>query len=271
MIRNYFKLALRNLIKRKGYSLLNILGLAIGITCCLLIFQYVSFERNYDTFLENADRIARLRIDNYQQGNLSWQSATVYPAFGPTMKKDFPEIEEFCRLHDADILLSNDERNIKFIEPKGYYADPSFLKMFSIKLLNGNPDKVLDAPDKLLISESMSRKYFGNEEAIGKRLTLRDPGYSRTLEVTGVFKEFPSNSHLAINHLISYSTLGSINRELGDTSNAVENSWGWYDFYTYFQLKDGADLNKLQAKLPAFTDQYLNSNVISNKTPAFLK
>ena len=88
MIGNYFKLALRNLIKRKGYSLLNILGLAIGIACCLLIFQYVSFERSYDSFPDKAKHIARLRLDSYQQGKLSWQSATIYPAFGPTLKKD---------------------------------------------------------------------------------------------------------------------------------------------------------------------------------------
>jgi len=259
MIRNYLKLAARNLIKRKGYSLLNILGLAIGITCCLLIFQYVSFERSYDSFPEKAKQIARLRLDSYQQGKLSWQSATVYPAFGPTMKKDFPEVEDFCRLIDADILLSNDEKNVKFNEEKGYYADPSFLDMFSIKLKEGNPKTVLNGPNKMLLSESMAKKYFGNEDAVGKRLTLRDPNYTRTLEVTGVFKEFPFNSHLIINHLVSYSTLGSIMQSFGDTSNATETAWGWYDFYVYTQLKQGTDLKKLESKLPAFCDRYINN------------
>src|SRR4030095_327655 len=228
MIGNYFKLAIRNLLKRKGYSLLNILGLAIGITCCLLIFQYVSFERSYDSFPEKAKQIARLRLDSYKQGKLLWQSALVYPAFGPTMKKDFPEVEDFCRLIDADVLLSNDEKNIKFTEEKGYFADPSFLNMFSIKLKEGNPKISLDAPDKMLLSESMAKKYFGNEEAVGKRLILRDPNYTRTLEVTGVFNELPSSSHLIISHLLSYSTLGSIGRNRGDTSNSTETSWGWY-------------------------------------------
>ncbi len=259
MITNYLKLASRNLIKRKGYTLLNILGLAIGITCCLLIFQYVSYERSYDSFPDKAQQIVRLRLDSYQQGKLSWQSATIYPAFGPTLKKDFPEVEDFCRLMDADILLSNDEKDIKFNEDKGYFADPSFLSMFSVQLKSGNSNTALDAPDKIMLSETTAKKYFGNANPIGKKLTLRNPYYTRTLNVTGVFKEFPSNSHLIINHLLSYSTLGAINRNFGDTSNSTETSWGWYDFYTYLQMKKGSDLKKFEAKFPAFCDRYINS------------
>src|SRR5258706_2439572 len=125
MISNYLKITFRNLLKRKGYTMLNVLGLAIGITCCLLIFQYVAFERSYDTFEPQYDRIVRLRLDSYEQGKLAWKSTTSYPAFGPFMKRDFPEVEDFCRLIDANVLLSNDARNIKFYEEKGYFADPS--------------------------------------------------------------------------------------------------------------------------------------------------
>src|SRR5450432_1850304 len=113
MLKNYLKIAFRNLTSRKGYSLLNILGLAIGITCCLLIFQYVSYERSYDTFNKNAKNIVRLRLDKYQQGRLEWKSATIYPAIGPTLKKEFPEVDDFCRLHDAELLLSNQEKDVK--------------------------------------------------------------------------------------------------------------------------------------------------------------
>jgi putative ABC transport system permease protein len=146
MLFNYLKLAFRNLTKRKGYSLLNIAGLAIGITCCLLIFQYVAYERSFDSFEDKAKQIVRLRLDSYQQGKLSWRSATIYPAFGPTMKKDFPEVEEFCRLVDADLLLSNDEKQIKFSELKGYFADPSFLPLFNVQLTKGNPRQLLRDP-----------------------------------------------------------------------------------------------------------------------------
>ena len=259
MITNYLKLALRNLVKRKGYAMLNILGLAIGITCCLLIFQYVAFEKSYDKFQPKADEIVRLRLDSYHQGKLQWKSATVYPAFGPTMKKDFPEVEEFCRLIDANGLFANDERNVKFNEEKGYYADPSALSMLGIQLTKGNSKTALNGPDKILLSENTAKKYFGTDDAMGKKLVYRDPSFTRTLEVTGIFKEFPANSHLIINHVLSYSTLGSILRQFGDTSNATETAWGWYDFYVYLQLKPGTDRKKLESKFPAFCDRYINS------------
>jgi putative ABC transport system permease protein len=259
MITNYLKLAFRNLTKRKGYSLLNIAGLAIGIACCILIFQYVAYERSYDSFPGKADQIVRLRLDSYQQGKLAWKSATSYPAFGPTMKKDFPEVEDYCRLIDAELLLSNEERNVKFNEEKGYYADPSFLSMFNVQLIKGNPKTALDAPGKILLSEKNAKKYFGNDEPMGKRLVYRDPEYTTSFEVTGIFKEFPSNSHLIINHLVSYSSLGSRLRQEGDTTNATETNFGWYDFYTYLQMKQGTDLKKFESKLPAYCNKYINN------------
>src|SRR5205085_4330185 len=188
MISSYLKIAFRNLFKRKGYTILNVFGLAIGITCCLLIFQYVAFEKSYDTFEPQTNQVVRLRLDAYQQGKLAWQSATSYPAFGPTLKRDFPEVEDYCHLIDANLLLSNDERHIKFKEEKGYFADPSFLSMFNIQLIKGNVKTALDAPDKILLSENTAKKYFGNDDPLGKRLTDRDPDYTRTFEVTGVFK-----------------------------------------------------------------------------------
>ncbi len=260
MITNYFKLAFRNLFKRKGYSLLNIFGLCLGITCCLMIFQYVAYERSYDRFPDKAKDIVRLRLDSYQQGKLAWKSATVYPAFGPTMKKDFPEVEEFCRLYDANMLLANDEREVKYTEQQGYYCDPSFLSMFSLQLIKGNPATALNGPDKILLTEEMSRKYFGTEDPLGKKLTLREPSFTRTFEVTGVFKDVPANSHLIINHLVSYATLESLLRFYGDTTNQVNTSWGWYDFYTYLQLKPNTDLQKFRSKFPAFCDKYINNN-----------
>ena len=113
MIRSYFKIAIRNLLKRSDYSILNVLGLSIGIACCLLIFQYVSYEKSYDNS-PKADQIVRLRLDNYQDGKLAWQSAAVYPAFAPLMKKDFPEIEDYCRLAVAVSPQSNRTRLVRF-------------------------------------------------------------------------------------------------------------------------------------------------------------
>jgi len=259
MLKNHLKLAWRSLIKRKGYSALNILGLAIGIACCLLIFHYVAYERSYDRFQPDAGQIVRLRLDQYQQGKLAWQSATVYPAIAPAMKNEFPEVEKFGRLIDANLLLSNPEKNIKFKELKGYYAEPSILQMFDIRLIKGNPATALDGPDKIVLSETMARKYFGNEDPIGKRLTAQDQ-LLENCEVTGVFRDYPSNSHLILNHLVSWSTLGKQLRLQGDSSNATETAWGWYDFYVYLQLKPGASWQTLEAKLPAFCDRHLNND-----------
>ncbi len=258
MLKNHLRLAWRGLTKRKGYSILNILGLAIGITCCLLIFQYVAFERSYDGFEQNASRIVRLRLDAWQKGKLAWQSATVYPAIAPAMKKDFPEVENYCRLIDANFLLANDHNQNKIRETKGYYADPAALDMLGVRLIEGNPATALDGPYKIVLSEATARKYFGQEDPLGKRLTVKE-GDRISLEVTGVFREYPANSHLILHHLISYTTLDAEIAKGGDSTRPAETAWGWYDFYAYVQLKPGTDWHQLQAKMPAFCDRHLNN------------
>ena len=266
MIINYIKIAFRNLRKRKGHTFLNIAGLTIGMTCCLLIFHYVSYERSYDDFHKNGNDIVRLRIDSYKKGELRWKSATVYPAIAPTMKKDFPEVQDFCRLIDAGFLITNEATQAKFREEKGYFADQSILKMFNIPLSQGNPSTALTGPDKMIISQSMATKYFGTKEALGRQLTIRGEGLSQTYDISGVFKDYPANSHLDIKYLLSYDAFKKIILTVwGDSSNPAETAWGWYDFYAYLQLKPGTDVNKLAAKLPAFSDRYMNSTEWAKK------
>ena len=259
MFKNYLTTAFRNIFKRKGFSLLNIFGLTIGMSCCLLIFHYVSYERSYDDFVPDSKNVVRLRLDNYQKGKLAWKSATVYPAIAPHLKKDYPEVEDFCRIIDANLLLSTESNTLKFNEDKGYYAEPSFLSMFDLKLTEGNRKQVLDGPDKMIISESMAKKYFGSEEPVGKKLLQRDQSQTQAYEITGVFKDFPANSHLDIKYLVSWSTFSKYLRTQGDTSNALETSFGWYDFYSYLKLKPGTDWKKFEKKLPVFCDKYINS------------
>ena len=259
MIKNYFKLAFRNIFKRKGFSLLNIAGLTIGMSCCLLIFHYVSYEKSYDKFEPDANQIVRVRLDSYQKGVLAFKSATSYPAIGPTMKKDFPEVQNFCRLIDDNLLLSNEALNKRFSEDKGYYADNAAIDMFGFHFIKGNAKDALAGPDKIILSESTAKKYFGDIDALGKTLVNRNGDHIQPFEVTGVYKDFPSNSHLIMKYLVSYATLGKELRSEGDSSNSSETAWGWYDFYVYLQLKPGVDYKKLEAKLPAFTDKYINS------------
>jgi len=259
MFKNNFRIAFRNILKRKGYSFLNIAGLTIGMSCCLLIFHYVSYEKSYDRFEPGAKQIVRVRLDSYQKGVLAFKSATSYPAIAPAMKKDFPEVESTCRLIDDDLLLSNEEQNKRFSENKGYYADPSVIGMFGLHFVRGDPANALNGPGKIILSESTARKYFGNGDAVGKTLVNRNGSHVQPFQVEGVYEDFPANSHLILNYLVSYATLGDELRQEGDTSNRSETAWGWYDFYVYVRLRPGIDYHQLEAKMPAFADRYLNS------------
>jgi putative ABC transport system permease protein len=272
MLSSYLKLAIRNLAKRKGYSLLNILGLAIGMTCCLLIFQYVSYERSFDGFHKKADQIVRLRLDLHDQGKLTMQSAAVFPGVPALMQKQIPEVENYCRLIDTriswskgdpvqnSIVFTNEERDIKALENKGYYADQSFLDIFTIAVLKGDRKTLLDAPDKMILSETTAKKYFENEDPVGKKMTVQEGGNAYHYVVTGVFKDYPANSHLAFNYLISYRTFYNLVTHLGAPQWAdPETSMGWYDYYDYLQLKPGTDQKKFESKVHAFADRYLNN------------
>lgn len=269
MLTSYFTIALRNLAKRKGFTLLNIFGLALGMACCLFILQYVRYERSYDRFHANAGDLYRLRLDAYQEGRLAWRSATVYPAFAPTMKRDFPEVQDACRLIDAECIMSNPKTNIKFAEKKGYYADQAFLNMFSLDLRSGDSKTALTGPDKILVSESTAKRYFGHTDVLGENLVVKDPNFFQTYEISGVFRDYPANSHLVIDYLISYATFSKlVTQAWQDTTNATETAWGWYDFYTYLQLKPGTDVEAFRAKFPAFVDKYPNKRYIERKINA---
>jgi putative ABC transport system permease protein len=259
MFRNYITIAVRNLAARKGYAIINLVGLTIGMCSCLLIFHYVSFEKSYDQFQPQSRNIVRLRLDNYQKGQLAWKSAAVYPAIAPTLKKDYPEVENFCRLHDAEMLVTNPATNVKFHETKGYFADTAALSMLGFKMIEGGGAQALYGPDRMVISRTMARKYFGTEHATGKQLMWRAIRGLKAFDITGVFEDYPVNSHLDINYLVSYATLARIVEANGDTSNATETSFGWYDFYAYLQLRPGTDLAAFENKLAGFTNKYINS------------
>ena len=259
MIRNIIKLALRNLFKRSGYSMLNLAGLTTGMVCSLLILQYVLYERSYDRFPADADSVYRLRLDCYQKGELAWRSATVFPAYAPFMQRDFPEIEAVCRLYDAEAIFTNQKRDLHFAERKGYFADAGFLKVFDLPLVQGNTEQALAAPSQLVVSKQFAQKYFGTTDVLGQTLSVNRDGMPVDMQITGVFDAFPENSHLIVDYLISMPSLANIVAARGDTTRPLETSWGWYDFYTYVKLNPRADAGAFAARVPAFTDKYVNS------------
>ncbi|WP_198174909.1 ABC transporter permease [Spirosoma arboris] len=240
MLRNYFKIAWRNLLKNRPFFLINTLGLAVGMASCLLILQYVTFERSYDDFHPDAQNIYRIELDSYQNGKLAFKSATSFPAIAPALKKDFPEVLETARLYDAqtDVVTYN---NVHYREDNYSFADNSVFKIFKIDFLSGNPATALSDKHTVVMSETTARKYFGNQNPMGKTLLLGREPYL----VKGVYKDYPKNSHLELDLLFSYRT-----------EPEAQTSWGWYDFYTYVKLKPSTNPDQFQAKITDLVQKY---------------
>lgn len=249
MLLNYFKIALRNLLRHKLFSLINILGLAIGMAACLLILQYVHFELSYDTFHRNGKDIYRVPVEYYlANGQRDYIEAAAPPAMGPTLKQDFPEVADMARIFADNVIMTY--QNTRFWEEKIYYADPSFLSVFSFPLINGDARTALSEPNTLVLTESAARKYFGKDEPVGKIIQLDG---QQNLLVTGVLQDVPVNSHLQFSALISFATLEQ--REQGNLYSHG-NDWGWYNFFTYLRLKPQVNADRFAAKLPAFIQKY---------------
>jgi putative ABC transport system permease protein len=258
MLRSFLQIALRNFTKRKGYSILNLLGLTIGIASSLLIFKYVAFERSFDNFHPHADRIFRVQESNYQNGRYVDNWASTSPAVGPTLKKEFPEVGKTCRLIEYGLLLSNDTRNVKSYENRSFAADTSVLSMLQLPLVQGDRATALKGVNKVILSEERALKYFGSENPVGKTLTFRSSGDVRILEVSGVFKALPPNSHLILDVLFSYATYSDIVGRYGQPNDPTETAWNWPQFFTYIELRPGTDRDAFEAKLPAFMTRHYN-------------
>jgi len=247
MIKNILLIALRNFRKDKWYSLLNVLGLTIGITFSLFLIFYVTDELNFDRYHEKADRI--YRIVSYIQErdkNTDW-TATQLP-LASTLKKDFPEVEESARLLNKErTLFKNGEKS--FYETKIYYADSTVFNIFTYRFIEGNAAHALNEPNSIVISKTLAEKYFGkNTQVVGKTLkTVYD-----LYKVTGVIEDVPQNSHLRFDMLISMSTVLK-GRNIG------QDNWGSFNNYTYVVLKPGANAETFNKKLLPMYDKYMKA------------
>ncbi len=235
MIGNYFKSTFRNIAKNKTYTILNILGLALGIAACLFILQYVSYERSYDRFHENYEDIYRVTYKVYRDGELNIDCAAAVPRVGPFMKEKMPEVIDYARVYPMSGMVSYG--NVDYREPRMHMTDPSFLKIFTFPLIAGDPETALAEPYAVVITKEIAHKYFGREDPMGKILRLNG---EHNLEVTGVTENVPDNSHFKYDFLVSYATLNSWNTS-DEGEIWSETSWGWYDFNTYVQLRSGTD------------------------------
>ncbi|OEK02794.1 ABC transporter permease [Roseivirga sp. 4D4] len=253
MFKSYFKIAWRNIVKKKTYSILNIFGLGLGIACCFLIFMFVQDEKSYDTYHEKGERIYRVTHGYKPPGGNEedakantfwvWANARV----GPALLDYFPEIDKIAQFSGrSDLLLRNGDN--LYQEEGVFFMDSTVFDVFSWKLLEGDPETALTAPFSIVLTETTAKKYFGDQDAIGKVLKgSASAGRSNAGDyvVTGIMEDIPSNSHFRFNALLSLSTYKKSNPRVFDM-------WGYADFYTYFLVNKGFNAATFKEKIPAF-------------------
>lgn len=255
MFKSHLTLAIRNLLKRKLYSFINIFGLAIGVAVCLVILKYVDFELSYDRFHKNAGNIYRTTTTYYQNGELRGTGVISSYAQGPSLMADMPEIKRYIRTHPmyggAVIAYTPSAGNpVLFHEENIIYADSTFLDVFTFKAHRGDPATSMDQPNSVVLTTKMAKKYFGDQDPIGKMLKVSGGWSDGDYEVTAVLEDVPENSHLYFEILFPIHNLLKSGQYLSD------DGWGWNNFYTYVELYPDADLKNLEEKFPAFIEKY---------------
>ena len=244
MLRNYLKIAWRNLLKNKLYSIINIFGLAIGLTCFLLISLYVVDELSYDRYLKDADRIYRVHSD-IKFGGTEMKMALSSDPFGPTLKKDYPEVEQYVRLYADNSRRFIRKGNEFLVEHNCVNADSTFFEVFPFHILEGDAKTALNAPNTVVVSQSVAKKYFGSSSALGKTLStgVHNP---QEYKVTAVYEDIPQNSHFRTNIIFSFK---NVDYKFGNFLS--------HNFYTYIKLKKGTDYKQLEAKFDGLLDKYI--------------
>jgi len=262
MIKNYLKIAIRSILRDKLSSFINIFGLALAMCCCLLIYLFIKDELSYDRYNSNADRTYRITRNFLSpDGSVNLHLGHLAPPFGPLLKNDFPEFEEVARTLNTRFLIAlqeGAEEKKAFNEEGVYYAEPEVFKIFNISMAEGTADKALTEPFQLMLSEKTAKKYFGSESAVGKSLKV---GNRYDVVVSGVFKEFPKQSHWHPDILVSFSTLN-------DTTiygrRGLETNWGNNSFGTYALVKEPFDAKKMEKQFPAFVDRHMGAENAEN-------
>jgi len=255
MIKNYVKIAWRNLMHHKVYSGINIFGLAIGIAGCLLILQYVNYELSYEDFQVNKDRIYRVQQDRYDNGKLSTQWAAGAFGVGNAFKDAIPEIEDYVKIvRPGNITTEVQNQPLKIKEV--FFASGSFFKIFTYPLLSGDKNTALKEPNTVALSETTARKIFGTTHVIGKSLELnRKNNYL----ITAVFKDAPGNTQLKPNMLLSYSTFVKMNTD--SSGNGPENAWEWDGCLTYLLLRKDANPESVEKKFAAIAEKFVGADM----------
>lgn len=242
MLRNYFTIAIRNLVSHKLFSAINILGLAIGLACVILIALFVQYETSYDEHWAKSDNIYKvMRTFKRNAGGEDLTLATNAPQAGPLIKADFPELEQVVRIWGYRLLVAHED--VKFYETGIKFTDPEVFEIFDIPLIQGDAETALSQPFSIVLSESTAKKYFGDEDPMGKTITVEN---QLPIRVTGVMEDLPRNTHLSVNMLGSLSTIPQV------FGAEFLERWSSNNFHTYILTPDGYDIANFEAQLPDF-------------------
>ena len=264
MLKNYISLVWRTLLKHRSFSVINITGLAIGISAFWLILRYVSFETSYENFNPISEDVYRVQLDVYRNSELVYKSSENYPGVGAALVEDIPEVISYGRLYNMgsknNVVISNYDvpsDPIQLKQTKFLYSDASSLDLLGTELLYGNSENALEEPFTMVISETMAENYFSGEDPMGKFLRLEDDDFNDELcKITGVFKDPPPNTHLKFHVLISTATLYGRDNGQGWATRRYKNGWGRKDFYTYVQLQQGTDPASVEEMFPELIEKY---------------
>lgn len=259
MLKNYLIVTFRNILRNPSFTLINFLGLSIGIAGCLLIVQYLVFEKSYDRFHSNYENIYRIRVEGKRNsGQMQFQSARNFSAAGPEVYSNFEEVLGYTRLHNEEALIrykDPDTDELKtFVEDRIMYADTSLFQIFDFPLIMGDPVNSLREPYSILLSESMAEKYFGpdwqSKNIINQTFIVNSElSVEATGSITGIFKDIPANSHLKFDMLFSYSSLLA-------KSDFYHTNWSQNSILTYLRLEPGTDPRVLESKFPPIIDKH---------------
>jgi len=263
MLRNFLKIAVRNLLKYRFISFINLFGLTVGLTCCLLITTYILNELSYDRYNANADNIYRVtRTFNNDNGVVSLKLSTVSPPFGYYFPSEFPEIKKMTRLLDNGPIPARYKDKI-FNQRGMFFADENLFDVFSVKVLKGNPTNALTDPFSIMLSEESAKKYFGDQDPMDKVIRFNS---QFDCKVTGIYRSFPANTHMHPEMLISFNTLKD-SAVYGEEN--LRTNWGNNSFFTYLLLPPGFKPENLEKRFPAFLDKHMAEDY-KGKTPSKL-
>jgi len=257
MLKNYLKVAIRNLLRQKAYSLINILGLSIGLTCCLLLFIYVQDELSYDKFHAKSDRIYRLKYE-INGFNLARSPLPI----APNLTAFFPEVEKAARLYNRDASVEIKEATgskKQFEESRVFFADSTIQDIFSFEYVAGDPATMLKNPYSVVLMEEIAQKYFGDENPIGKTIYLAG---DHAFNVTGVIKDFPGASHVHFNLIAPFDNLFDIEQGDGQVlKQRLNQNWVASHLYTYVLLKEGESVATANARFDEFYNKFVPENI----------